>query len=85
MRAYTIFDTKTQAFTPPYFFLNQDVLFRALRHTLRDKDNHLTMSPNDYIVYECGTFDTELGVLSAHLHPTYIIKIADIPQEGSAA
>jgi len=61
MRAYSIFDSKAQAFLPPFFMLNDAVALRIFEECANDISHQFSKFPEDYVLYRVGDFHDDSG------------------------
>lgn len=66
---YSIFDTATQAYNTPWFMTRRQEAERAFRELVNDRNVQIGRTPEDYILFEVGEFDTSTGVLAEHTKP----------------
>lgn len=52
-----IYDTKAQAFQPPFFARTEEVAIRWFHHQIGDIQSDLSKYPADYNLIRLGTFD----------------------------
>lgn len=65
MLVFTIHDTKVGAFDRPFFAQTIPAAFRMLSDTVASGGSLLSDHPEDFAIYQIGTFDTETGMLEA--------------------
>lgn len=63
-KIYSIYDTKAQAFLPPFFMPNDDMAIRAVMDCLADPNHNFAAHPEDYGLVALGEFDDQLGDVS---------------------
>lgn len=64
LQMYSIYDKKTQSFTPPQFYKHVAEATRSVQMSLETKDGQnslLSRYPGDYALYLIGTFDPKTG------------------------
>lgn len=61
--AFSIYDSKLEQFTPPFFMNTRPQALRAFGDHVNDKDQPINRHPEDYHLYELGTLDTDNGRL----------------------
>lgn len=57
LRAFTIFDTKTETFSQPFFAVNRGAAIRMFQDTVNDPSTMFNRHPEDYHLFEIGEFD----------------------------
>lgn len=63
LKAYTILDTKTGAYSQPWFFPTDGAALRAIIELGNDKDSLVGRNPADFVFYSIGGFDDSTGML----------------------
>jgi len=61
---FSIYDTKAQAYLPPFFMPTIGLGVRAFGDVLRDANSPLAKHPRDYELYKIGEFDDSTGHIS---------------------
>lgn len=61
-------DAKAEAFMQPIFTVTRGTAERSFAQALGDKDAPFARTPEDYSMWELGTFDEATGVLAPHPH-----------------
>lgn len=56
-KIYTVYDSKIEAYLPPFFMQSHAAAIRALSDTMRDDKHPFSMHPEDYTFYYLGEFD----------------------------
>lgn len=59
LRIFSMYDEKAEAFIRPFFMPNLALARRAIVKTGEDPDHAFAHHPNDYILYELGTWEEE--------------------------
>ncbi len=63
LRAYTVYDSKTEAYLRPFFMQTPAEAIRAFRDTVNDGQSPFCKHPEDFTLFEVGTFDETSGSL----------------------
>lgn len=80
LNLYSIKDAKTGGFTPPIASAHVQDVIRAFKRRLTDKqkgDNYAEF-PEDYSIWEVGTFDTETGVTNPLQNPKHVVSLISL-------
>ena len=77
LKAYAVLDVKVSAFLLPMFFPTTPSALRGFGAAAVDPSHDFSKFPEDYILYEIGSWDSELGMLSALAVPTPLAKALD--------
>lgn len=76
----SLYDNKSQSFTPPITYTTQGVAVRQIESEMEHKDSMLHKYPDDYTIYELGTFDENTGIITAHPEKKHIIDVNQIKE-----
>lgn len=66
--AYSIHDTKSETFNPPFYQKNAGEAIRSFTKIVNDKNSVLNEFPEDYVLVEIGQWDDEKGLLMSGDH-----------------
>ena len=80
LNVYAIKDVRTEAFLKPFFVQNEAVMRRAVFDASRDENNTMSIHPEDYQVFELGTYDDNTGEISA-VPPKFLFNVVDLHKE----
>lgn len=61
---FVVFDVKSSVYCPPLPFRHKGDAIRWFTERANDKNNNIGKYPNDFILYEIGTFDDVACVLN---------------------
>lgn len=64
MRIYTVYDEKSEEYSPPFFTLNDKLAKRTINESAKGNGSMLGQYPEDYKLYYIGMFDNATGVMS---------------------
>lgn len=70
--AFSILDTKSGAFNTPFFFPARGLAVRAFGDLVDDAQSTISKHPDDYRLFEVGTFDLDSGKLTALDSPKFM-------------
>lgn len=62
-KVFSIFDSKAEAFLRPFFSQTLGVCRRSLGEAMNDPRSEFSKYPHDYLLWEIGEFDDEIGQL----------------------
>lgn len=62
-KMFAVYDLKAVAYLQPFFSCNPGSAVRAFGDAVRDGKSPLSIHPEDYQLFELGTFDDNSGVL----------------------
>lgn len=60
---FTVYDSKAQAFLPPWIMTQTTMAQRAFSDCANSKDHQFGTHPEDYTLFQLGMWDDETGVL----------------------
>lgn len=64
LKVFSVRDMKAEAFLQPYFSPTQGAALRAFGDACAKSDSPFYMHPNDYVLYEIGSYEDSDGLLS---------------------
>lgn len=65
-KIFTVYDVKAQANMTPFFMQSTGQAVRAFEDTVNDPKSAFNKHPEDYTLFEIGTFDDQTGTLENH-------------------
>lgn len=69
-KAYAIFDSAVGAYMTPFFRRSKGEVLRELTDLVNiSSDNGIYRHPDQYFVYEIGTFDDSKGIVVMYTNP----------------
>jgi len=71
LKAFTIYDSKIQSYSPPFFMKHVGEAERAFVDVASNGQSQIFKSPQDFSLIYIGEFDEELGVLIPGNHHSY--------------
>lgn len=74
---YSVYDVKACAYARPLYLRSKEELFAAIYETAKEKSTGFYKHPEDYTVYELGTFD-ELTAKIEYIGPQSVGTVLDI-------
>lgn len=63
MKVFSVRDMKAEAFLQPFFCPTQGSALRAFGDACAKQDSPFYVHPNDYVLYEIGTYDDSSAVI----------------------
>ncbi len=67
---YSIFDTAAGVFTAPTIDISDASAVRAFWQAVANSGSVMNFKPEDFVLYQVGTFNVETGVLDAMVPPS---------------
>lgn len=77
---FSVYDMKSKVFSIPFFSVNQATALRDFERACRDVNSDLNAFPNDFSLYELGSFDDNTGLISTHTQPDYLALAAQFKE-----
>jgi hypothetical protein len=66
MFIYSVYDSKAEAYLPPFFLPTKAAALRAFGDAALDPKHQFAAHPEDYTLFELGTYDETTGVIVPH-------------------
>lgn len=84
---YTIYDSKTKAYSKPFYAINEAVAMRSIVDLLTNGDSDPRRHPEDFHLYEIGIFDDSTGSFTGTIEgtPIHVVKFIDIQLPSTTA
>lgn len=65
LEVFSVYDTKAQAYLPPFFLHNTAMALRIFQNCANDTGHTFGTNPEDYCLFHIGMFDDDTGSLTA--------------------
>jgi hypothetical protein len=65
-KVFTCYDSKTEAYLPPFIMSTSAEAIRAFETTSNDPNSNMCRYPDDFTLFEIGTWDDDKGTISMH-------------------
>lgn len=82
LRAYSIYDEKSEVFTKPFYFCHHGEALRAFGDVVSDPKSQISHHPSDYKLYCIGAFDDASGELSGVAQPEFLANAISFVDES---
>jgi len=69
LKMFSIHDQKANAYITPFFLPNEGMAIRAFSDSINDPNHAFSRHPDDYTLFEIGTFGDTEGHLEPHTKP----------------
>lgn len=56
-KIFTVYDCKAEAYLPPFMYQNKGEAIRAFADTVNNEKSMMNKHPEDYTLFELGTWD----------------------------
>ena len=84
---YSIFDSKAESYSPPFFAGSDGLACRMVSDAASDPGTTLFKHPADFTLYRLGSFDPVSGLITAEIPPKFVANVTTLftvfPKEGS--
>lgn len=67
-KMFAIYDLKAKNFWPPYCSVTPGVGIREFATMVKSPQTGLSKFPEDYVLYQIGTYDDAQGVVTSEVH-----------------
>ncbi len=74
---YSIFDSAAGIFTAPTIDISDGSAIRNFQQAIANSGSVMNFKPDDFSLYQIGTFDVETGALEAWTPPSRLIVGSD--------
>jgi hypothetical protein len=81
----TLKDDKLEVYNQPVFIRNKGEAARMMEEMVQDPKSPLSKYPNDFALYEIGTWDEDTGTIQLHENHQYLFRPVDFLREESKA
>lgn len=61
IKVYAVYDSKTKVYAQPNFLINRGAAMRAWKDACNDPQTQFFKHPEDFTMFELGTWDDETG------------------------
>jgi len=83
LHIFTVYDSKAQAYLPPFFLPNTAIATRTFTNAANDKGHAFGANPADYTLFHVGHFDDDTAkiVSKATPHPIGLAQDFVLPSD----
>lgn len=68
-KVFSLFDSAVEAYNVPMFLRSRGEAIRALQSAVNDPQSSICKWPDQYVLFEIGTYDDSNGVVTMHKAP----------------
>lgn len=83
-KAFSVKDLKAGAFAPPFFMPRVEPAIRAFSDAVMHRDELMHRHPDDFVLYEVGEFDDNLGSVAGYEQPMPVISARKVVDDERA-
>lgn len=77
-KMFSIFDAKVKVYNVPFYGRHSGEAIRSVQNLLSDENTSCAKYPEDFYLYEIGSYDDETGVLTTLDAPMIVTKCIDL-------
>ncbi len=78
LKAFAVYDMKAAAYGSPMFMSNAGLALRGFSDAVADPQCGMAKHPEDYTLYEIGTWEPNDGILTALTPPVIVAAAASV-------
>lgn len=78
LRTYAFFDTQANAFSTPFFAVNDDIAIRSFTRLVNDSSTMLCFNPENFALYCLSSFDIHSGAFVLMDTPSLVMHAVDV-------
>jgi len=80
-KIFSVYDNKAEAFLPPFFCATRGQAIRMLTDAVSDPAHQFAKHPEDFALFELGTYNDANGALTSNATPTGVIICLELVKE----
>lgn len=77
-KMYSVRDSKSNAFNPPFYAINEETGLRSFAQLVLDPAQTVSKFPEDFDLYHVGDYDDESGKISPQETPVHVQKAISV-------
>lgn len=78
IKMFTVYDIKAKSYLPPFYMQSTGQAMRTFEDTVNDPDHAFGKHPEDYVIFEVGTFDDQSCTFELHKSPITLAKAIEL-------
>lgn len=82
LQVFTVFDSKASAYFPPFYEKTKGSAIRAFTDSVNTADHTFNKHPEDYTLFELGSYEDETASFHLHKSPIAIGKANELLTYG---
>lgn len=83
IQMFSIYDEKTEAYSPPFNQTHIGQAIRAFNDTATDQQTVINRHPQDYSLYHIGTFDDATSTMVSFNEPKFLARATEFTKNAS--
>lgn len=85
LTVFAIYDSGISTWMPPIYARNKGEMLRQFMDACNDPGSKLAKHPQDYTLFEIGTFDDDKCIFNLHKTPVRLVMAIDVLKNAPAA
>lgn len=85
LKAFAVLDLKAGAFGMPMFVSTAGLAMRGFTDAMKDSRSPMAQHPEDYVLYEIGSYDPNSGQLESLPKPVHLLSAAHVAAQMVAS
>ena len=77
-KIFTVYDSKAEAYLPPFFMASTGSAMRAFEDSIHDTTTQFAKHPEDYTIFELGTYDDATATFELCKTPISLAKAIEL-------
>ncbi len=83
-RVFTVYDNKAEMFMTPFFEITKGQAIRAFQDVTHNKDHAFNRHPDDYALFDLGTYDDNSGQFTNNKVPLLLLRTVNaVVEDGN--
>lgn len=78
IKIFTIYDIKAQSYLPPFYMQSTGQAMRAFEDTVNDETTQFSKHPEDFVIFEVGSFDDQTCTFDLQKTPITLAKAIEL-------
>jgi hypothetical protein len=81
LKLFTVYDSKAEAYLQPFYAPSTGQAIRSFQETCNTPDHVFFKYPEDFTIFEMGTFDDATSIIDTYKTPTSLGKAIEFKQQ----
>lgn len=82
VKVFCIYDSKAEAYLPPFFMKSKGEAIRALTNHVNDEQHNFCKYAHDFSLFDCGTWDDATGKFDLLNTPHSILVLHELKRDS---
>jgi len=80
---FSIYDSKIEAYLPPFFMQTKAASIRAITDTMQDQQHPFSKHPEDYTLFFLGTYDDNNSKFDIEITPQSLAVMIELIEQST--